>query len=246
MSSLFCRHLAPAEMRKTLIAGVLVVASVYAGGCAGPVPGPDKAQFGAASGAMLGAGSGAVVGAQVTSMTGPGVFIGAGLGAVAGGIRGVIQDQLEDDLLALSAEARRERERAWVQELLTDHYARRMELHPTRDIYPADWFFRGDERVLRPIAQRLVEEIALMNKERLAWSRLAVHAYVRSSDAESSYAQQLAEGRAREIFDWLVKAGIEPRRIVARGILVPQAVLVDPADDPFRYAQAIELIPLDR
>ena len=85
-----------------------------------------------------------------------------------------------------------------------------------------------------------------MNKDRLSWSRLVVQAYVKSPDAESAYAKQLAEGRAREIFDWLVQAGIEPRRIVARGVVVPEPVLVDPADDPLRYAQAVELIPLDR
>ena len=174
MSSLLCprqrhsRDTAPGALflRAACVAVLGATVCVFAG-CAGPTPGPDKARLGVASGAVLGAGSGAVVGAQVSSITGPGVAIGAGLGAVAGGIRGFIQDQLEDDLLALSAEARGERERAWVQELLTDHYARRMELHPTRDIYPADWFFRGDERTLRPIAERLVAEIASMNKERL-------------------------------------------------------------------------------
>ena len=223
-----------------------VVLGVLMASCSGPTPGPDKQGAGIVSGAALGAGSGAVVGAQVSSVTGAGVLIGAGLGAVAGGVRGFIQDQLEEDLLKLSAESRAERERAWVQELLTDHYARRTELHPTRDIYPADWFFRGDEKTLRPIAKRLVEEIALMNKDRLSWSRLVVQAYVKSPDAESAYAKQLAEGRAREIFDWLVQAGIEPRRIVARGVVVPEPVLVDPADDPLRYAQAVELIPLDR
>ena len=207
-----------------------VVLGVLMASCSGPTPGPDKQGAGIVSGAALGAGSGAVVGAQVSSVTGAGVLIGAGLGAVAGGVRGFIQDQLEEDLLKLSAESRAERERAWVQELLTDHYARRTELHPT----------------LRPIAKRLVEEIALMNKDRLSWSRLVVQAYVKSPDAESAYAKQLAEGRAREIFDWLVQAGIEPRRIVARGVVVPEPVLVDPADDPLRYAQAVELIPLDR
>lgn len=214
--------------------------------CGGPTAGPDK-QFGfGLQGAVSGAGSGAVTGFQLGSGTGPGAAVGAGLGFVAGGIRGLAQDQMEENLLKLSAETQRERKIALAHEILEDHYRRRIELHPTRDIYPADLFFFGDEAKLRKGAGTLVSELAKLNKERLAWSRLAVVAYTQTKDEKSEYATLLAERRARVLSDGLVRAGIEPRRISTRTVLIDAPLLVDPDDAPGRYSQAIELVPLDR
>jgi outer membrane protein OmpA-like peptidoglycan-associated protein len=172
--------------------------------------------------------------------------VGAGLGAVAGGIQGAIQDSFDEQLLRLSAEARAERERVFAQEILEDQFKRRLQLHPTRDIYPADLFFRGDETSLRPTARALVRELARLNKDRASWSRLVVASYVKSSSPDSEFAQRLADRRSREIVDELVRSGIEPRRLQTRTVLTNAPLVIDPLDRPERFNQAVELIALDR
>lgn len=227
--------------------GFLIFTVVVAGlGCAGPYHGPDKQFAGTLQGAATGAGAGAVTGAQLAAGTGPGALIGAGFGAVAGAIQGIGKDDVEEDVLLLSKDIRRERSRAVAQEILSEHYQRRVELHPTRDIYPADLFFYGDEVKLRPSAVPIVREMARLNKERLAWSRLVVAAYAKASDDDSEFARHLAERRSRELCDQFVRAGIEPRRLETRAVVMNIPILIDPYDRPDRYSQAIELIPLDR
>jgi outer membrane protein OmpA-like peptidoglycan-associated protein len=217
----------------------------------GPRPGPDRQAEGSLEGAVAGAGAGAVTGFQIGSGTGPGALVGAGLGAVAGGIQGAMQDSFDEQLLKLSAQARAERERVYAQEILEDQFKRRLQLHPTRDIYPADLFFRGDETSLRPTARALVRELARLNKDRASWSRLVVASYVKSASPDptsqgSEFAQRLAERRAREIVDELVRSGIEPRRLQTRSILTNAPLVIDPLDRPERFNQAVELIALDR
>lgn len=232
-----------------------------------PRPGPDKQGLGLIHGAATGAGSGAVTGFQIGAGTGPGALVGAGLGAIAGSIKGIGQDLAEEELLVMAAQSRAERTRAVVHEQLHDHYKRRLELHPGRDIFPADMFFFGDEVSLRPDAVPLVRELAQMNKDRLPYSRLYVVVYskvnpgvggatgiVEEQQVEegekravrSTYAEHLTTMRSREIVNYLVQSGLEPRRLVARGILVDKPVLIDPLDDPLRYNQAVEIIALDR
>lgn len=196
--------------------------------------------------AALGAGSGAIMGLQFGAGTGPGVAVGAGFGAVAGAIQGMIQDLEEENLARLAARTRHEREVAYAQEVLLDHYKRRLELHPTRDIYPADLFFMGDEVKLKPEAREIVRQIAALNKKRLPWSRLMIASYSKVRGENSPYAERLTDQRARAIGDLFVSVGIEPRRIEAKGLAIDAPVLIDPNDDPERYSQAIEFIPLDR
>ena len=232
----------------SLIAGILSLSlSIVLVGCTkGPTPGPDKQFESSLLGAATAAGAGAVTGAQFAAGSGPGALVGAGVGFVAGGIHGAMEDMAEENMLQLAAQTKVEREVSIAHEILNDHYRRRIELHPTRDIYPADLFFLGDESLLRPEADALVREIAKLNKVRLPWSRLVVASYVKSVDKESEFAYRLAERRSREIGDSLVRAGIEPRRIEARGVLISAPVLIDPDDDPARYNQAVEIIPVDR
>ena len=223
---------------------LLVIFSFAA--CAKPVPGPDKQGQGLLSGAVTGAGAGAVTGFQTGAGTGPGAVVGAGIGAVAGAMQGLVKDQLEDHMLNMAAATREEREIAVAHEILADHYRRRMELHPTRDIYPAEFFFCGDSFRLKPSAKGLVSEIVQLNRERYAWSRLVIATYVKSNDPQSVFAHHLAERRARELGDQFVRAGMDPRRIETRALVVDQPVLIDPVDAPERYSQAVELIPADR
>lgn len=223
-----------------------IILVVLLAGCAGPTRGPDKQFEGSVLGAATGAGAGAVTGFQVGAPTGAGAAVGAGFGALVGGIKGFTQDQIEETLMDLAVETSEERKQAVAQEVLSDHYARRLELHPTRDIFPADIFFEADEVRLRPGADPIVKELARMNRERVPWSRIVVAAYVKSAEDNSEHAENLARSRAKEIIDGLVHNGLEPRRLVGRAVVVPAPVLLDPNDDPLRYSQAIELIALDR
>jgi outer membrane protein OmpA-like peptidoglycan-associated protein len=129
---------------------------------------------------------------------------------------------------------------------LQEEFKRRVTLHPTRDLYPADLFFYGDESKLRPTARPVVRELARLNKERASWSRLVVAAYIKAATPDSEFAQRLGEKRARELVDELVRGGLEPRRLLTRVVVLDEPVLVDPLDRPERYSQAIELIALDR
>ena len=240
----------------TLTALVVVV---FCAACAGPTPGPDKQFSGGLQGAVVGAGTGAVTGFQVGAGTGPGAAVGAGIGAVAGGIQGFAKDSVEEQMLAMARATQSERERAVVHEILSDQWRRRTELHPTREIYPADLFFYGDETKLRPASVPLVLEIARLSKTRLPWSRLVIASYVKSTPAakkedqgvegdtkEQTYARHLSLRRAEELGNYFVRAGIEPRRVETRAVIVGNPILVDPNDSPGRYNQAIEIIPLDR
>ena len=86
----------------------------------------------------------------------------------------------------------------------------------------------------------------MLNKDRFAWSRLVVAAYVRSNDKNANFAKHLASERCRALGDALVRAGIEPRRLETRAVVIPAPVLLDPSDDPMRYNQAVEIMALDR
>lgn len=212
-------------------------------------PGPDKQAGRMLQESVSGAGAGAVAGFQLGAGTGPGALVGAGVGAVAGGIHGLMEDSVEDQQHQIDLEIDREQERALAHKILNEHYNKRLELHPTRDIFPADLFFNADQIRLRRDAYPLIEEIASLNKNRMPWSRLEVTVYVKTESQEgeeSQYARHLSEGRAKELSNQLIKAGIEPRRIVVKAFSVKAPILIDNLDNPARYNQAVEITPIDR
>lgn len=211
-----------------------------------PLPGPDQQFIGTVQGAATGAGAGAITGAQVAAGTGPGALVGAGVGAVAGAIHGAMDDRAELNWLALDEATERERERLYAQRVLREQYERRVELHPTRELYPADLFFSNDAAKLSYSGQLIVSELAALNRARSPWSRLVVAVYIKSRDPESEFAKHLADRRARAIVNAFVQAGLEPRRLRARAVVVREAVLIDANDSADRYSQAVELIPIDR
>lgn len=227
----------------------VLVFSVSAFGCTPftkkPRPGPDKQSVGTLSGAAMGAGAGAIIGTEVTAATGPGAVIGAGFGGIFGMLSGLGVDLIEEDQLRREDEKRRLYEIAWAQEMLSEHYARRLELHPNRDIFPADWFFEGDSTKLRPGADLLVYAIADMTRRRMPWSRMLVAAYSTSTDPASTYAKYVTEKRAEAIALRFIDSGVEPRRVLTQAVTLPDPVLIDPDDSAGRYRQAIEFIPID-
>lgn len=210
-----------------------------------PVPGPDKQFVGTWWGALTGAGAGAVTGFEVSAAAGPGAWIGAGFGSIHGLLSGLGIDLLEENALDQQEEQRRLRELSWVQEVLAEHYSRRMELHPSRDIFPADWFFRSDGVLLTPEGHLLAKEVASLTQRRVPWSRIVVAAYSTSRSKDSAYASHVTRRRAEAIANEFVRAGMEPRRVHARAFTLQEPVLIDPDDYPGRYRQAIEIIPLD-
>lgn len=241
----------PKAARKCLTdvtCGFVGLAVVCACGCSRePVEGPDKMFSGTAVGALEGAGAGAITGFQASAATGPGAAIGAGFGAAVGAIHGVIKDQTEEQELANSRRIKAEQHRSYAQEALSEHYKRRMTIHPTRDIYPADLFFEGDSAKMCRSGISIVREIARLNESRLPYSRLVIAAYAKSVGGEdSTYIQHLTDKRSREFVNQLVKAGVEPRRLETRSVIVNAPLVIDPRDDPTRYNQAIEIIPIDR
>lgn len=210
-----------------------------------PVPGPDKQAVGTYGGAALGAVSGGVIEKQLYGSITQGSFIGAAFGAIYGLFSGLGVDLLEEDALRRFDELRKAREMAWVQEVLAEHYARRLELHPNRDIFPADWFFETDHSELRPEAVVLAQEVGKLAQRRAPWSRIVITAYVTTPSHDSTYAQYLSKKRAQEIALQFIRAGVEPRRVLTESLTIDQPILIDPEDHPDRYRQAIEIVAVD-
>lgn len=241
-------NLVTSTVRASLKVSVLCLGISCVSACApsAPSPGPDKQFTGSLEGAVTGAGAGAITGFQLGAGTGPGAAVGAGLGAVAGGVAGALHDAAEEQQMQLARELSRERDIAAVHEILNEHFERRVELHPTRDIFPADLFFEGDSVHLSKEGIDLIRELVKINRGRMPWSRYEIASYVRSSDPEALFGRHLAERRVQEITNYLVRNGIEPRRIVGKGVLTQAPILIDPNDRSDRYNQAIEITPLDR
>jgi outer membrane protein OmpA-like peptidoglycan-associated protein len=240
------------ESKRGSCSSIAILATVFISfvslGCSRqPVEGPDKAFGSSAFGALEGAGAGAIMGFQMGVATGPGAAIGAGFGAAAGMIHGVVKDQHEEVEIDNARKLRDATHRTAAQEALSDHYNRRMALHPARDIYPADLFFSGDSAKMCPKGVGIVREIARLNRYRLPYSRLVVAAYAKSVGApDTSYVQHLTDRRSREFVNQLIQAGLEPRRLETRSVIMEGPLVLDPKDDPTRYNQAIEIIPIDR
>lgn len=211
-----------------------------------PYHGPDKQFSGTLQGAAVGAGAGAVTGFQLGAPTGAGAAIGAGFGAVAGAVQGAVKDSLEEENIEIQNQIAFERLRSKAHRTILEQFERRLELHPSREIYPADLFFSGDDTAVRADAKPLAQELARLNENRQPWSRLVIACYVNSSTDKNLYAKHLAEKRAEALGNWFVRTGINPRRIEARAVLVDGPVLIDPDDDSLRYNQAVEIMLLDK
>jgi hypothetical protein len=237
------------NLRRTPLCAATFLASALFFSCAlppaEPRPGPDKQGGGILYGAAVGAGSGAVTGAQISAGTGPGAWVGAGLGAVYGFFTGLGQDLVEEDQLRRREELQCLEQKAWVQEVISSHYQRRMALHPNRDIFPADLFFQGEGSDLKGPSVILARELGLLTQRRVPSSRILIASYVTGAGGESSYASYLSEKRAEELALKFVESGMEPRRLLVKGVVLAGPLLVDPYDSPGRYRQAIEIIPLD-
>ena len=215
-------------------------------GCSVPRKGPDKEASSRFVGALTGAGTGAVTGFQLGVGSGPGAAVGAGFGAIAGGVRGAIQDAQEAEEFRLARAVKAAERRSMAQHTIAEFYNKRLEWHPTRDLYPADVFFDEDHINLSEEGEAIVDEFGKLNRERFPWSRFGVVVYVKSHDPKASYAKYIAEHRALAVTNRLIRAGLEPRRVEAHGAIVPEEVFRNPDEVGQRYAQAVEFVPLDK
>lgn len=204
-------------------------------------PAGHRQQEGALGGAATGALAGMVTAVHSGAAYPPAAAIGAGFGAIAGGVKGYFADQLEARYAILAKEKDHQKALLQAQLIVLSQLEQRKKLHPTRDIYPADLFFLGDEHKLRDGAEAIIEEIAIINKERFSWAPLVVASYVQAGK-NSEFAEHLAADRAKVIANKLIKYGISPRRVQASPVVIDQVLLLDPEDRPDRYSQAIEFI----
>ena len=161
-----------------------------------------------------------------------------------GFFQGLGLDIIENDELEKEEEIAKLREKAWAQGILSEHYERRIAMHPDRDIFPADLFFNEDKSTLKPEAYSLVSEIAGLQKNRKPWSRILVAVYNKSPES-SEYSEFLSRKRARSVAQEMIRSGLEARRIICKGVAIDAPVLIDPEDRQDRYSQAVEIIALD-
>ncbi len=214
-------------MSKMKILLIAISIAVFLPGCADyskPIPGKDKQGAGLVSGAMMGAGSGIITGAQFGAATGPGAFIGMGFGALWGSLQRLGLDLLEDEDFRILMEVAKTDDEVLAQYTLLEHFEIKSELHPGRDIFPADVFFdNGDVKISRNGAAvaRLITKIL---SQRSPSSRFEIVNYIVSSDKKSTYAKFLGKKRNNSLGFTLVQAGIEPRRLVFKTIVVPGLV----------------------
>ena len=210
-----------------------------------PVLGPDKQAIGTVYGGALGAGAGAVIAHEVLGNPYPGAWIGLGFGSLYGMATGMGLDSIEEARIKRDKEISFLQEVVWAHQILAENYRRRLELYPSRDIYPADLFFLNDSSTLSQEGEILVREMAHLFSSRMPWSRILIASYALSKDVNSDYQIHLAKKRAEQIGDLFVTYGIEPRRISIQPRLMSAPLVRDPADHPYRYAQAIEIIMKD-
>jgi hypothetical protein len=210
-----------------------------------PVPGPDKQGIGLLTGGLIGAGSGMITGAQLSAPTGPGMAIGAAFGAVWGSLHGLGLDLIEEEELRLLAEVDRLHEKIWVQNALISHYEKKKDLHPDRDIFPADEFFTGDGVEVSRGGSLLAHAIAKRYMLASPSSRVLITSYHATHGKNSEYTSYLGKRRAQAIARELVAGGLEPRRFILKSVHIGAALVDDPYDDPARYTQAVEFSLVD-
>lgn len=210
-----------------------------------PVPGRDKQGAGLLSGAIMGAGSGMITGGQFAASVGPGAFIGMGFGALWGSLYGLGLDVLEEEDLYILSQVAKTDDEVTAQYVLLEHFELKAELHPGRDIFPADVFFNNDETELSRSGNAVAQLFSGMLAKRNPASRIEIIAYQVSKDKTSSYAQYLGKKRTLAIGNALVRAGIEPRRLVFKSIILDNPIVHDRYDKAERYFQAVEFALLD-
>ncbi len=188
-------------MRRSLVA-LLVVMAFMMSACAAP---RTKGEQGVAVGAGVGPATGAVLGQAIgrnTESTLLGAAAGAVVGGVVGGSIGNYMDQQEREL----------------HQRFTRVEGARVERQENNIFitFKADLLFDVDSSTLKPGAYDEVDAVANILR-RYPETRVRVLGHTDSTGSEK-YNMELSERRADAVKESLVRAGVVPGRVTARGI----------------------------
>lgn len=175
--------------------------------------------------------------------------IGAGVGLATAGLLSSIQSfavaRVEESLLKLESDAHFLLRSAVGQQILVSYLDIKRQYHPNRDIFPASLFFHPDSTTLTFEGQSLLTEIYNLNKDRAPWSRFGVISYVTTSDKNNEYSNDLVVRQTKEIGNYLLKLGLNPRRITLLGAFTNRPIVNVPPEIQSEYFNCIEFVPLD-
>jgi hypothetical protein len=228
-------------IRYTYFLSYLLLASCVAG----PQAGPDKQGYGLVSGALIGGASGVITGAQLGVATGPGAFIGAGLGGLWGSLKGLGLDILEEEDLRLLETLSENEDDVWAQYAFLEHLERKNDLFPSRDIFPADSFFKGDTVDLSQEGEILTKYLARKVFCQNSHSRIQITTYIQTKDSASPFTKHITKKRSEALALALSLNGIEPRRVVIQTVSISSPLVDDKYDSYHRYSQAVEFALVD-
>ena len=156
----------------------------------------------ATQGAVIGGIAGAAIGALTNrNQAGRNALIGGALGAAAGGAIGYSMDQQE-------AELRQQLRSAGVT---VERRPDGIVLHLQDDI-----LFRLDSAYVEPRAREIIHSVALV-LQKYKDTRIGVYGFTDTAGT-TEHNERLSHDRAYAVADELVRYGVDPRRISARGL----------------------------
>lgn len=176
----------------------LLILLLALGGCAQNDP-HRRAKVGAATGAV----AGAILGHQLDDDAGK--FVGAAVGALAGGAVGNYMDNQQQDFESALAEERAAHELE-VERLRDDT------LKLTVD---SEVSFDFDQAHIKRSFEPSLDKLARLIQK---YERTVVHVVGHTdSVGPADYNQRLSERRAESVADYLVRRGVDPRRLRTEG-----------------------------
>ncbi len=192
------------------------------------------------------AGGGALAGAKLGVGALPGAGVGLASAALISAIQSFVINRTDDSLLRLENSLKTAKYSSTGQQLLLSYWEIRNKYFPSRDIFPAEFFFEVDSTNLSSLGKGLLQEIYLLNKDRFPWSRFGIISYVTTTDDRNNFSKDLAVKQVRVIGSYLISLGLNPRRVSASASLTDRPLVQtnDPNIDKM-FFNAIEFVPLD-
>jgi outer membrane protein OmpA-like peptidoglycan-associated protein len=174
----------------------------------------------------IGAGAGAAAGAALgTLVDRRNALIGAGIGLLAGGAVGQYLDQQQQDLETSLAGTGAEVERQGDQLLVT---------------MPSQVTFATDSAQIQPQFYGALNNVAAtLQQYPSSYVDIVGHT---DATGETAYNQQLSEGRARAVADYLISRGVNPSRVAAYGQGETQPVASNETEAGRQANRRVELL----
>lgn len=175
--------------------------------------------------------------------------IGVGVGVASAGLLSAIQSyavsRVDESLLKLESDVAFLLKSAVGQQIIVSFLDVKQKYHPNRDIFPASVFFNPDSTTLSFEGQSLLTEIYNLNKNRAPWSRFGIISYVTTSDKNNEFSNDLVIRQTKEIGNYLLRLGLNPRRITLLGAFTDRPIVNAPPEIQSEYFNCIEFVPLD-